>query len=48
MDESLYDTKPRSYVSMVAYTSIVFMRYMMFIYYQRVQIDPFSNFLEFL
>jgi len=38
----LYDMEPRSYVSMVAYTSIVFMRYMMFTYYQRLQIDEMT------
>lgn len=32
----------RSYVSLVAYTSIVFMRYMMFIYYQRLQLDEMT------
>jgi len=35
----LHALELKNYVSMVAYTGIVFMRYMMLYYYQRLQSD---------
>lgn len=39
---SLYQMQPRGYTSMIGYISIVFMRYMMFSYYHRNQIDQMT------
>lgn len=39
---SLYGMQPRNYTSIIGYISIVFMRYMMFSYYHRTQIDEMT------